>query len=78
LSSVPNGLNDEISSIRTFGSAEVTVYKNRRFSGSSRRFGDDVVNLRDIGWNDRLSSLTVVARRGSGRPGRGTAPSRRP
>jgi hypothetical protein len=67
---IPNGLNDEISSIRTFGNAEVTVYKNRRFAGTSRRFGSDVVNLRNIGWNDRLSSLTVRAGRGPGRPGR--------
>ena len=37
LSWIPNGLNDEISSIRTFGRAEVTVYRDRRFSGRSER-----------------------------------------
>lgn len=69
LASVPAGLNDEISSIRTFGDAEVTVFRDRRFSGRSERFAGDVRNLRDQGWNDRLSSLTVRTldrRRGDG------------
>src|SRR5688572_20326789 len=38
---IPAGLNDEISSIRTFGDATVTVYRDRRFSGRSERFGRD-------------------------------------
>lgn len=79
LSAIPNGLNDEISSIRTFGNSEVTIYKDRRFSGTSRRFGSDVVNLRNIGWNDRLSSLAVRAGRRPGRPGgAGAGRPRRP
>src|SRR3954464_13597530 len=49
LSTIPNGLNDEISSVRTFGNSEVTVYNNRRFSGTSRRFGAKVLNLLNIG-----------------------------
>jgi hypothetical protein len=64
LSWVPGGLNDEISSIRTFGRAEVTVYRDRRFSGRSERFRRDVFNLRNEGWNDRLSSLRVDRARG--------------
>ena len=69
---IPGGLNDEISSIRTFGRAEVTVYKDRRFSGRSERFGRDVFNLRNEGWNDRLSSLRVDRGRGGyGRDDRG-------
>jgi hypothetical protein len=56
---IPAGLNDEISSIRTFGRAEVTVYRDRRFSGRSERFERDVYNLRNQGWNDKLSSLRV-------------------
>jgi hypothetical protein len=58
IDAVPNGLNDQISSIRTFGDVEVTVYQNRGFSGRSERF-TDVRNLQDQGWNDRLSSLQV-------------------
>jgi hypothetical protein len=61
---IPNGLNDEISSIRTFGRAEVTVYRDRRFSGRSERFERDVFNLRNEGWNDKLSSLRVDRGRG--------------
>jgi len=64
---IPNGLNDEISSIRTFGRAEVTIYKDRRFSGRAERFGGDVWNLRNQGWNDRLSSLRVDSSRGGWR-----------
>jgi hypothetical protein len=66
LPSIPAGLNDQISSIRTFGDAEVTVYQNRRFTGRSERFPADVRNLRSQGWNDRLSSLAVRSRHGRG------------
>jgi len=72
LPAVPAGLNDEISSFRTFGEAEVTIFRDRRFSGRSERFASDVRNLREQGWNDRLSSMTVRAldrRRGDGRDG---------
>lgn len=69
LPSMPAGLNDQISSIRTFGDAEVTIYQDRRFTGRSARFPSDVRNLRNAGWNDRLSSLEVRSRfdrRGNG------------
>jgi hypothetical protein len=67
IEALPNDMNDQISSIRTFGGAEVTVYQNRRFGGRSERFGD-VRNLQQQGWNDRLSSLQVESRGGfSGR-----------
>jgi hypothetical protein len=59
---VPRGLNDEISSIRTFGGAEVVGFSGRRFDGRSERFGHDVYNLRREGWNDRLSSVVVRGR----------------
>jgi hypothetical protein len=58
-SSIPNGLNDGISSIRIFGRAQVVVYKDHRFKGKSERFDRDVRNLREEGWNDRISSLRV-------------------
>jgi len=64
LPNIPRGLNDEISSIRTFGRAVVTVYKDRHFTGRAARFGEDVWNLRNLGWNDRLSSLQVSGWRG--------------
>lgn len=59
IDSLPNGMNDQISSIRTFGrGVEVTVFQNRRFEGRAQRF-EDVRNLKNEGWNDRLSSLRV-------------------
>ena len=64
IGSIPPGMNDRISSVRLFGNAEVTVYKDGRFSGSSTRFDRDVRNLRDEGWNDRVSSVRVEWGRG--------------
>ena len=61
---VPPGMNDQISSIRVFGNAEVTVFRDRSFQGQSRRFDSDVRDLRDAKLNDRISSFRV-GRRGS-------------
>jgi hypothetical protein len=55
---LPRDMNDRISSIRTFGRAEVRVFQDSRFEGRSSRF-DDVRNLRQQGWNDRISSIRV-------------------
>jgi hypothetical protein len=66
IEALPRGMNDRISSIRTFGRGiEVTVFQDSRFEGRSTRF-DDVRNLRRQGWNDRISSIRVD----SGRFGR--------
>ena len=59
---LPNGMNDEISSIRTFGSVLVTVYQSDGFGGRSRQFSGDVRNLQEQGWNDRLSSIRIEGR----------------
>lgn len=56
---MPEGLNDRISSIRLFGDADVTVYRNPNFGGRSTRFSDDVSNLQQEGWNDTVSSVRV-------------------
>src|SRR5262245_1341616 len=55
----PDGMYDRMSSIRTFGDADVTVFRDRSFNGSSARFDYDVANLRDGSWNDRISSIQV-------------------
>ena len=66
IDTLPRGMNDRISSIRTFGRGiEVTVFQDSRFEGRSARF-DDVRDLRQQGWNDRISSIRVD----SGRYGR--------
>ncbi len=59
LGSVPDDMNDRISSIRLFGRADVTVFRDVRFSGGSSRFESSVRDLRREGWNDRVSSLRV-------------------
>ena len=71
VSAVPEDMNDEISSIRVFGGAEVTLFKDVRFQGRSSRFEADVRNLKDVGWDDLISSFRVQysARGGFGRPG---------
>jgi len=66
LSSLPSGMNDQISSIRVFGDAAVTLYQNTHWGGRSAEFRGDVQNLRDEGWNDQVSSLRVRGGYGSG------------
>jgi hypothetical protein len=61
---VPAGMNEQISSIRVFGNAEVTVFREMGFQGQSRRFDSDVRDLRDVKLNDRISSFRI-GRRGS-------------
>ena len=59
---VPSGTNDEISSVRLFGNASVTVFQDRAFSGGSRRFDYDIRDLRREGWDDTISSFRVTSR----------------
>ena len=69
LGSLPRGLNDEVSSIRVFGRAVVTVFRDRDFRGRATRFDFDVRDLQDERWNDRVSSIRVDSRRAGYRPG---------
>jgi hypothetical protein len=68
---LPNGMNNEISSIRTFGNVEVTIFQNDGFGGRSKRFATDVRNLQEQDWNDRLSSIRVGGRFDDVRGGQG-------
>jgi hypothetical protein len=63
VNAVPDDMNDKISSIKIFGGAEVILFRDIRFTGRSSRFDTDVRNLKDVGWNDLISSMRV---RGSG------------
>ena len=58
VSVLPNGMNDQITSIRTFGNVEVTIYQEGRFRGRSTQLRGDVRNVGDE-WNDRISSVRV-------------------
>jgi hypothetical protein len=66
LRSLPSGLNDGISSLRSFGRAEVVVYRDTGFRGRSARFDGDVRDLRLDVWNDRISSVQVRSGTGYG------------
>jgi hypothetical protein len=63
---MPNGMNDAITSIRTFGHVQVTIYKDGRFRGRSTELRGDVRNVGEE-WNDGISSIRV--RRVDGRDG---------
>ena len=62
LEHVSGGADDEISSIRVFGNAEVTVFRDSNFHGASRRFDSNVDDLRAAGLNDRVTSYRVTYR----------------
>ena len=58
-----SGDNDEISSIRLFGNAVATVYRDPNLRGQSRVIDSSVSDLRAMGFNDRISSFDVGASR---------------
>jgi hypothetical protein len=73
---LPRGWNDETDSLRVDSAAfgnrgrgersedRVCVYQHVGFAGNSRCFdsGDDVPDMRQIGWNDGISSIRVFGR----------------
>lgn len=71
INAVPDDMNDEISSMRVFGGVDVTLFKDVRFQGRSSRFETDIRNLKQVGWDDLISSIRVQysARGAFGRPG---------
>jgi hypothetical protein len=60
LPSLPSGMGDRISSVRVFGSSEVTVFRDSNMRGRSARLIDDVRSLKGEGWNDQISSVDVT------------------
>ena len=69
VSSLPGGLRNEVSSIRTFGGVEVIVYDHTDYGGRSARFSNDVRDLQNENWNDTVSSVDVRGRGYGNRPG---------
>jgi hypothetical protein len=59
LASLPDGLRNEVSSIRLFGEAEVKVYEHQNFDGRFEQFTADVPNLESRRWNDEVSAVEV-------------------
>ena len=56
---VPQGTNDRISSVRIFGNAQVVMFRDVNFRGESNVITSSVTDLRQMGWNDRISSYRV-------------------
>ena len=68
---VPSKVNDEISSIRVFGNAEVVLFRDGNMNGEARRFSNSVRDLRNSGFNDRMTSYVVQLRGYNGNYGGG-------
>ncbi|MBN2338069.1 MAG: peptidase inhibitor family I36 protein [Acidobacteria bacterium] len=49
--------NDRVSSVRLFGGANLTVFEDSNYQGSSQTYSRDVANLRN--WGDRISSFQI-------------------
>lgn len=62
--SVPRGMNDRVSSVRVFGNAVVTLYRDPDLRGQARFVDYDVPDMRGLGFNDRVSSYAVDPGRG--------------
>jgi hypothetical protein len=77
-SDVPRGMNDRISSVRVFGNAAVTLYRDPNFRGSTEFINNNVADLRGMGFNDRLSSYQVDANGGYYRGNNGNGIGRGP
>jgi Beta/Gamma crystallin len=56
---------NQVSSIRVFGDAVVTLYMQQDFRGQSRTVTSDVRNLDGTGWNDRIESFRISSRNSS-------------
>ena len=63
--SLGKDMNDEISSMRLFGDAEVTVFQDVRFAGRSARFDLEIRDMKHAGWDDKISSFRVRSVRGN-------------
>jgi hypothetical protein len=72
LDSMPSGANDRVSSIKVFGGASITVYRDPRFRGEALRFDSDVRDLQREDFNDEISSIAIERRSA----GRGNRPDR--
>jgi peptidase inhibitor family I36/uncharacterized protein DUF4214 len=58
---VPSGMNDRISSVRVFGNAVATVYRDPNLRGQAKVIDYNVADMRGMGFNDRVSSYVVDA-----------------
>jgi hypothetical protein len=63
MNALPKGFGDKITSLRTFGGGEVTVFSKKKFGGHRANFQGTISDLGDTehrrNWNDTISSIAV-------------------
>jgi hypothetical protein len=62
ITNLPKDFNNAISSIRVFGGVTVRIYSDFNFRGSSLTVRHDIADLRTVGWNNRISSISIRLR----------------
>ena len=62
ITNLPKDFNNAISSIRIFGGVTVRIYSDFNFRGSSLAVRHDIADLRTVGWNNRISSISIRPR----------------
>jgi len=59
ITQLPKDFNNAISSIRIFGGVSLRIYSDFNFRGASLLVRRDIADLKAVGWNNRISSLSV-------------------
>ena len=59
---LPKDFNNAISSIRVFGGVVLRIYSDFNFRGASLLVRHDITDLRSVGWNNRISSMSIRQR----------------
>ena len=59
INSLVSPLNDEFSSVLVSGNAELILFEHENYQGNSIRLTNSISNLKDIGWNDIVSSIKI-------------------
>ena len=59
ITQLPKDFNNAISSIRIFGGVSLRIYSDFNFRGASLLVRRDIADLKAVGWNNRISSLSI-------------------
>jgi len=62
IANLPKEFNNAISSVRVFGGVTVRIFSDFNFRGSSLSVRHDIADLRTVGWNNRISSISIRQR----------------
>jgi hypothetical protein len=59
IAQLPKDFNNAISSIRVFGGVTVRIYSDFNFRGASFVVRHNIADLKTVGWNNRISSISI-------------------